>query len=365
MRVAVLVYKTGRSEEVRANLLWADTSAGQVQRSISVPISPNLGLFPTHGCLLVSYTESPQESSPKEWLDVYRLPDGNLSAHLPMDCRAQFNGCPEWPTFVASPDPSLIYVYKTRTLGDHWAEDFVCGLDLTTMQFAPWNFKIPECVAGWSASGSRVHAQMLFVADGIEVGKLPSGDLGQKVAFWLGPEEGMGPMVSLGPRPRAHSDLGHARAILFAPKRCLSVVVCTDGVTHLIDPTEFRYVERQQVEFTKGYAMPIFAAQIDPAGRFLYVGTARDKARHFGLIERVIVYNLERGAQESVWVLEDPLGGMALSEDGSRLCGVSPGSNKLWVLDAHSGQVQAMELDGSPQYVVPVDGVHSLPAMYS
>src|SRR5262249_23751384 len=148
--------------------------------------------------------------------------------------------------------------------------------------FRPWNFQIPECVAGWAAAGQRAHAQLLFVADGLESGVLPSTDFEQKVGFWLGPEVGMGPGIPLGKRPRLHSDLGHARAILFAPQRPLSVVVCTDGVTHLLDPVDFRYLERQQVAFLNDHAMPIFAAQVDPQGRLLYVGTATSAARSEG-----------------------------------------------------------------------------------
>jgi len=91
-------------------------------------------------------------------------------------------------------------------------------------------------LAGWSLASGRAHAQIIFVADGIELGILPRTDLEQKVGFWLGPKEGMGPMARLGPRPRSHSDLGHARAILFAPEKPLSVMMCNDGAAHLVDP---------------------------------------------------------------------------------------------------------------------------------
>jgi hypothetical protein len=251
--------------------------------------------------------------------------------------------------------PKLIYVYKARTLGDHLAEDYVCGLRVAELEFTPWTYRVPECIAGWSVAAGRAHAQMLFVADGLEVGRLPTIDLEQKVAFWLGPEEGMGPTVSLGPRPRAHSDLGHARAILCAPKRPLSVVMCNNGVTHLIDPIDFRHRGKQQVSFAPGHAMPLFAAQIDPEGRLLYVGTATDEARHQGLVERVVVHDLDRGRRQLEWVLEDPFAHMALSDDGRYLCGAGQRTNQLWVLDARSGRAEAqMPLDGFPQYLIPV-----------
>ena len=140
---------------------------------------------------------------------------------------------------------------------------------------------------------------MLFIADGLQVGRLPEADFEQKIGFWLGPEEGMGPVIPLGPRPRLHSDLGHARAILSAPRRPLSVVVCNDGAVHLIDPVAFRRLGRQQVSFAPGHAMPIFAAQVDPDGRLLYVGTAEPEARSQGLIERVVDPRPGRGPAAS------------------------------------------------------------------
>jgi len=354
MKVAVLVYYP-TEDEVKAALAWVDPFAGRVLHLLSVPMSPNLGVFPEYNSTLVSYTEYSEGSPAKDWLDVYRLSDWTLQGRLLMDCRAHFNICPQWTTFLPSPDNKLIYVYKANTLGHHWADDFVCGLDLTALAFTPWNFRIPECVAGWSISGGRAHTQMLFVADGLEVGKLPSADFEQKVAYWLGPDEGMGPIIPIGPRPRAHSDLGHARSILFAPNRPLSVVVCTDGVVHLIDPVDFRYLERQQVEFTDGYAMPIFAAQVDRQARFIYVGTATDEARHQGLVERIVVHDLDRGQWQNEWLLEEPLGHMALTTDGEHICGASPQFNKLWIFDASTGQIEAvMQLDGSPQYVIPI-----------
>jgi hypothetical protein len=287
-------------------------------------------------------------------LDVYRLSDWTRQARLPMDCRCYFNVAQRWPTFLPSPDPGLIYVYKSRTLGNHRADDFICGLRLgPTPEFASWNHKLPECMAGWSPAGGRAHAQMLFVAEGLQAGRLPATDLAQKVAFWLGPDEGMGPVVSLGARPRAHSDLGHARAILSAPLRPLSVVVCTDGVVHLIDPVSFRHLGRQQVQLAAGHAMPLFAAQLEPSGRLLYVGTAAGEPRYEGLSEWIVVHDLEEGRRVHEWRLTEPFAHMALSTDGRYLCGAGVSSDKLWLLDALDGRTEAaMPLPGSPRYVV-------------
>jgi hypothetical protein len=137
----------------------------------------------------------------------------------------------------------------------------------------------------------------------------------------------------------------------------LSVVVCTDGVAHLIDPVGFRYLERHQVELADGQAMPIFAAQLDPQGRWLYVGSGSHQARHQGLVERVVVHDLQRGRRQGEWRLEEPFGHMALSADGRYLYGTSPASGRLWVLDAATGAVQALTpLDGTPMYVLPAEG---------
>jgi hypothetical protein len=356
MRVAALVYRPVTDHEAEASLLWIDPFAARVLKSIPVALSPNLGIFPKQDCALVSFVEYSDDSPPRDWLDVYRLSDWSLRARLPMEDRAHFNVSPQWSTFIASPDDTLVYIYQARTLGHHWSEDFVCGLDPAGPTFTSWKFRIPECVAGWSCAAGRAHAQMLFVADGLETGSLPTVDLDQKVAFWLGPDGGMGPTVSLGARPRAHSDLGHARAIVCAPLRPLSVVVCTDGVTHLIDPSAMRYLERQQLEFASDYAMPIFAAEIDRQGSLLYVGTARSGARHQRLIQRVLVHGLDEARRQNEWAVEEPLSHMALTDDGTYLCGVSPDSGTLWVFDARTGRVEAaMPLDGAPQYIIPAD----------
>jgi hypothetical protein len=352
MKAAVLLYRPD-GDELAASLAWVDPFAGRVLQLLPVPVAPNLGVFPEHDCVLVSYPEYVAGAPPREWTDVYRLSDGHLRAHLAMDYRAHFNVSPEWSTFLPSPDGKLIYVYKAHTLGDHWGEDFVCGLDPATPAFCPWSFRFPECVAGWSASGGRAHVQALFVADGQEVGQLPTTDLDQKIAFWLGPAEGMGPVVSLGPRPRLHSELGHARAILFAPERPLSVVVCNNGVVHLIDPVHFHYLARQQVAFSPGQAMPVFAAHLEPQGRLLYVGTAAGEARHQGVVERMVVHDLDAGRRQVEWVFEEPFDHTALTPDGRHLCGVSR-SSQLWVLDARTGStLAAMRLDGSPRHVMP------------
>jgi hypothetical protein len=195
---------------------------------------------------------------------------------------------------------------------------------------------------------------LLFVADGVETGRLPSHDLAQEVAFWLGPDEGMGPRLAIGNRPRVHSDLGHARAILYAPGRPVSLVACTDGVVHVIDPIDLRYLERQRADFPDGFAMPVFAAQVDPRGRLLYLGAATHEARHRCLIERVVVHDLDRGRPHGEWVIPEPLTHMALSGDGAYLFGAGAASHTLWVLDAQTGQTRAaMTLDGKPQYVLP------------
>lgn len=354
MNVATLVYRP-QGDILDAVLAWVDPLTGQVLHQLPVPNSPNLGLFPELDCVLVSYSEYSADAPPTEWLDVYRLSDWSLRARLAMDCRAQFNVCPEWCTFIHNDMTNTIYLYKAATLGNHLAEDYVGGLDVATLQLAPWSCKLPECMIGWSAAGDAAHAQMLFIADGLEVGRLPSSDLEQRVGFWLGPEDGMGPMVSIGPRPRDHSQPGHARAILFARERPLSLAVCNDGTVHLIDPQSFRYLEQQRVRFADGFAMPIFAAQVEPKGRWLYVGTAADGPRQQGLIEHIVVHDLDHGRLDNEWTLEQPFTHMALSSDGQYLCGAGV-ADQLWVLDAHNGRVEAVvEVPGFPQYVIPAN----------
>jgi hypothetical protein len=353
MKVGVLVYHP-EGERTVASLAWVDPFAGRILHRLAVPCSPLVGIFPPSDCCLVSYTEHLSAEASREVLDVYRLSDWRLRARLPVDYRAHFNVAQRWPPFLPSPDPNLVYVYKARTLGHHLAEDYVSGLRLAELEFTPWTFRVPECVAGWSVAAGPAHAQMLFVSDGLEIGRLPAHDLEQKLAFWLGPEAGMGPTVSLGPRPRAHSDLGHARAVLCALKRPLSVVVCNDGTAHLIDPVAFRHVGKQQVSFSPGHAMPLFAAQVDPVGRLLYVGTATDEARHQGLSERVVVHDLDQGRRQVEWVLPEPFAHMALTGDGRYLCGAALASGKLWVLDTRNGRPEAaMALGGGPRYVLP------------
>jgi hypothetical protein len=354
MKVGVLVYHREGDGTV-ANLIWVDPVAGKTLHRLTVPRSPLLGIFPQLDCCLVSFTDFAQGGASEEVLEVYRLSDWELRGRLPMDCRAHFNVAQRWSPFLPSPDPNLIYVYKARTLGDHLAEDSIGGLRLAELEFAPWTFRVPECVAGWSVAAGPAHAQMLFVADGVEVGRLPTHDLEQKLAFWLGPEAGMGPCVKLGPRPLAHSDLGHARAVLCAPKGPLSVVVCNDGTVHLIDPVQFRHVEKQKASFSSGHAMPLFAAQIDADGRLLYVGTASHEARHQGLSERLVVHDLTDGRRQAEWLLPEPFGHMALTDDGQHLCGAGLASGTLWVLHANSGRVTAkMPLGGAPRYLMPV-----------
>ncbi len=357
MKLAVLTYRLiphmSDEPEIEAALVYVDPIANRTLGLLPVPSSPNVAVFADYDCAAVSYCQYTDCAETHEWLDVYSLLDLKLKAHLPMDCRAHFNVSPQWSTFIQSPEVGLVYVYKARTLGDHWAQDFVCGLDLQNLRFTTWNHRIPECVAGWSACGGRAHAQMLFVSDGLEVGKLPSSGLKQKIAFWLGPHEGMGPSVDLGPRPRAHNDPGHARAILFARHQALSVAVCTDGAVHLIDPIRFRYLERQQMEIADDHVVPNFAAQVDPWARFLYVGTASYEFRSRGITQRIVVHDLQRGRRQNEWVLERPFSHMVLTADGDYLCGASSDSDELWVIDVRTGEAKAvMPLDGSPQYVM-------------
>src|SRR6185295_1753000 len=110
MRVAALVYRSVTDHDAEASLLWIDPFAGRVLQSIPVPISPNLGIFPKHDCALVSFAEYPDDSPSRDWLDVYRLSDWSLRARLPMNDRAHFNVCPQWSTFISSPDETLIYI---------------------------------------------------------------------------------------------------------------------------------------------------------------------------------------------------------------------------------------------------------------
>jgi hypothetical protein len=352
MRAAVLVYR-GAGAARPASLVWTAPLEGKALWELPVAWPPNIGVFPHRGCALVSYLDWRADGCGQEALDVYDLADGTLRRRLVMDCRAHFNLGPRWSTFLPSPEPDLVYVYKAATRGDHLAEDYVCGLRLDKEEFTPWNFHIPECVAGWALAGGRAHAQMLFVADGIEAGRLPTTDLEQKVGFWLGPEEGMGPVVKLGPRPRWHSDLGHARAILFAPQQPLSVVVCNDGTAHVLDPVGFRYLQRHQVPFAQGQAMPIFAAQLDPAGRFLYVGTGGEEVRCVGQFERLVRFDLVQGRGDGELLLPEPFSHLAISPDGQYLLGSAPQSQTLQVVDARSGTMKAaLPMDGLPRYVM-------------
>jgi hypothetical protein len=256
--------------------------------------------------------------------------------------------------FLPSPDGKFVYIYKALTTGHHRSEDYICGLDLTTMNLTSWSYRIPECVAGWAPAAGNAHAQMLFISDGLEIGELPVGPLDQKVSFWLGPEGGKGPTVSLGPRPRVHSDPGHARSILFAPQRPLTAVVCDDGTVHLIDPIEFRYLETQKVALPEGHAMPPFAAQIDPEGRILYVGTAGERNRHFGAVENIVVHNLDSGLREAQWPLPDVAAQLVLDDAGAFLLWVGLRSPRLGTIDTRTGSLKSlMEFEGSPRFVVP------------
>jgi hypothetical protein len=355
MRAAVLVYR-GRTAAQAASLVWAAPLEGKILWEIPVAWPPNVGIIPHRARALISYLDRRSDGTAEESLAIYDLTDGALCGRIGMDARAHFNLGPRWSTFLPSPDPDLVYVYKAVTRGHHLADDYICGLRLDLNALTRWHFKIPECIAGWTLAGPKAHAQMLFIADGVEAGNLPVHDLEQKVGFWLGPDAGMGPLVSLGPRPRLHSELGHARALLFAPQHPLSVVVCNDGAIHLIDPIDFRYVERLQVPFADGHAMPIFAAQLEPAGRYLYVGTGSDEVRCVGMFERLVVYDLVQGQCAAEWELAEPYSHFALSSDGQYLLCSAPGSSTLQVIDSQSGTTKsALQLDGLPRFVMAAD----------
>src|SRR5262249_42713927 len=160
MKVAALLHRLagGRRE---AYLAWIDPFAGRVEHVLPVSGSSNPGIFPQQDCALVAYPVRQDGKPTQERLDIYPLSDSCLRARLPMDCRARFNDSPGWVVYVPAPAGREIYVYKARTLGDHLAEDWLCGLDVESLAFAPWSFKVPECVAGWSAAAGRAHAQML------------------------------------------------------------------------------------------------------------------------------------------------------------------------------------------------------------
>jgi hypothetical protein len=333
-----------------------DPFQGRCREVVSLPVGANVGVFTALDCALVSYTDYFDSQPPAERLAVYRLSDWSRIAEHTMDCRAHFNVTPLWSPFLAAPDSKTIYIYKAQTLGHHHGKDFVCGLDVRTFTLSSWTAVVPRCLAGWSTSAGSAHAQMLFIADGLESGELPTRDLDQTVAFWLGPELGMGPVLSLGARPQAHSDLGHARAILFAPGRPLSVVVCTDGLVHLIDPVNRCVLERQQVTFSPRHGMPTFAAQIASDGSLLYVGTAVGQARHQRLVQRVVVHDLDGCRRVSEWVLDEPMMNITLAQDGRYLCGVSPRSESVCVLDVRTGREAArVKLPARPRYVIPAE----------
>lgn len=337
-----------------ASLAIVEPFRDRLVEVLPLPGGADVGVFASLDCALVSYTEYHADRPPTERLTVYRMSDWSPLAQHTMDCRAHFNVSPLWSPFLTAPDRETIYIYKAQTLGHHLGKDFVCGLDVRTFTLSSWDAVVPRCLAGWSTSTGRAHAQMLFVADGLESGELPTGDLQQTIAFWLGPQEGMGPALSLGARPRAHSDLGHARAILFAPRRPLSVVVCTDGMVHLIDPVDCCPLERQQVTFSRRHGMPIFAAQLAPDGTRLYVGTAAGHARHQRMVQRIVIHDLDGYRRVGEWVLDEPLMHMTLAEDGRYLYGVSPRSQSVSVLDVESGREAArMTLPARPRYVIP------------
>jgi hypothetical protein len=354
LKLAVIVHEVV-DEIVKSTLLLVEPLANRTIRREPLGDFPDIEVFPEMDCAVVTCrSPDPKADSTADWLELYRLSDWRLRARRPMDCRAHFNTTPSWSTFLAAPDGRSIYIYKSRALGDHLAEDYFCALNTESGDFSDWNFRVPECVAGLSACAGAAHAQMLFISDGLEYGRLPESGLEQKVAFWLGPDGGMGPSVPIGERPKVHNQLGHARAILFSRRPEMTVVVCTDGVIHLIDPVGFRYLERLSLSFMAGYGMPIFAAQLDPEGSRLYVGASRESQRQAGTVERILVFDVIKKRLLADWALDEPLRQIKLSRDGRYLCGASAARQQLWVLDSFTARTLAvMDVEGDPEYVVP------------
>ncbi len=107
--IAVLVYSECNGQ-VQAEVLWVDPFAGSVLNRLVIPVSPNLGLFPAHDCLLVSYEQHSESAPATDWLDILRLSDFSFVNRLQMDYRAHFNVSPSWSTFLPSPADNVIYM---------------------------------------------------------------------------------------------------------------------------------------------------------------------------------------------------------------------------------------------------------------
>jgi hypothetical protein len=100
--------------------------------------------------------------------------------------------------------------------------------------------------------------------------------------------------------------------------------------------------------------MPIFAAQLDPQGRLLYVGLSLEDARRVGVTERIVVHDLELDKKITEFVLDEPLIHFALSPDGNCLCGAGVESNRVHVINSHTGKIESTILvPGSAQFLIP------------
>ena len=331
MKTGAIVYGAEGSEFV-----WADLAKGVVLGRLRLAASPVVEAFPELDLLLVSYEDFRGEELENR-VDVLRLSTFEPLKQFSVECRAHFNVAPTWSTFLLSRDGRSIWAYQSQGLGDHLGADYIAALDVATLEWRSERRRIPECIGGWSACRDA-EAQVLYVSDGLEVGELPQNPPDERLVFWNGPDGGFSEPLSLGPRPRAHSELGHARAILASRERSLSVVVKTDGELRLVDSAERRPLERQRADLPEGYAMPIFAAQLDPEGRRLYVGASRPSQRALGATETIIVHDLDAGRSIETWKLDSPLQHMSLSSDGRTLFGALDGETEVAAFDVRDGR---------------------------
>jgi len=346
MRTGAIVYG-----ETEAHFAWVDLAAGRVLNRLPLPSSPVVEVFPELDLLLVSY-EDYFDDDLEDRLDVYRLSSWELRKSLGVERRAHFNIAPSWSTFLPSRDGRSIWTYQSEGLGDHLGADYIAALDVETLAWRGEPRRIPECIAGWSVCSPHAEAQMLYISDGLEVGELPKLPPPERVVFWDGPEGGFSEPLALGPRPRAHSDLGHARAILAARERPLSVVVRTNGELFLIDSAARQPLERQRAALPEGCGMPIFGAHLDPAGRRVYIGAASPELRATGGTETVVVHDLEAGRTQETWRLDTPLRHTALSADGCTLFGAVADADEIVGLDVETGKtVGAVSLGGEAYYL--------------
>ncbi len=317
-------------------LMLLDAQDGEVLLSHDVGDHPAVDFFPE----IDRYVVLGRAEEGGHQVDFYRISDGHRSATTPIAWHIQYNAFQLWPAFVLAPDRRWLYVYRPVTVGDHRSDDFIRGIDLHSHEFGAWEVPIPECIMGWCRSGSGAHAQMLFVSDGLDRGELPlpSEPRPQKLALWRGPGAPLDTIV-LGQRPVAHSDLGHARATVYAPQSRRAIVVCTDGAVIVVDPSSTAIVSRQQVAMPTGAGMPIFAARVDESGRWLFVGAAGAVARAYAASECVLIHDLEREQTVAALPCDGALSHWAIDPEGSRLFGAVRGRDEIVVLDTHTGDV--------------------------